>query len=448
MFNRLSVVAFFTGLSHFLSFCTLSLISRFISAEDLGIIGIIESTFYICMSILSFGLQLGASRNIALNKEWEKEYAEAQSARFTLAIVTAIVGLCIFYCSQNSIYLVFLLSPILALNGDYALYGIGRPVSAAVVSFIRVLIPSLFLLAFALFQLNYIETAFLISMGIGFAVSGILAARVLKRRYLYGLSNSFLKKYWENRQIGIGTLSFTLTSTGFIFIANYFYSENAIGNVLLGVKLIILFKGVRRIIVQSFFKDLTDSKICLDVDKIGILSGLGFVLVIFCYPSIIGAALFNSNSNDITLILRIFAVAGLISSLSVSAGTKILLKREDKSYAIIYGISAFITVSSSAILSQSEISKFGIPIGICLGELALVFLMVKTLGGLEYFTDRIFFIFKVLYLAVFFVGIRMLLSESWLSLSVASISFLAISLILQRQLFFQHLLLSQKQQNA
>src|ERR1041385_8166725 len=92
------------------------------------------------IGLIGFGMQSDAIRNISLNENWKERLAQAQQARFTLALFLVALSLLSF---SKTVYLIFLIAPLLASSSDYALYGRGFPVTGATVALVRVVAPLL-----------------------------------------------------------------------------------------------------------------------------------------------------------------------------------------------------------------------------------------------------------------------------------------------------------------
>src|SRR6185436_11384984 len=143
MLKRIFTIALLTGAGQVFVIFALKYISQTSSPEQVKAIGQIDSLVLFIMNVIALGLQPSAMRNLALTEDWKREYSDTQSARLTLSIFITLFALLGFI---DQYFLVFLIAPLLALSGDYALYGRGLPVKGAIISFARSAIPFLLIL--------------------------------------------------------------------------------------------------------------------------------------------------------------------------------------------------------------------------------------------------------------------------------------------------------------
>ena len=148
MIKRLTIIAILTGIGHLTTLLSLKFIAVYINNDTIALIGELDSLSLLIVSIVAFGLQLSATREIAIAEDWKKEYITTQSARLTLSLGLFLLGFTGFVLSKN--YL-FFMAPIIALNADYALYGRGKPITGAFVALTRILTPSIALVIGSLF---------------------------------------------------------------------------------------------------------------------------------------------------------------------------------------------------------------------------------------------------------------------------------------------------------
>src|SRR5690242_5118687 len=131
MLKRIFTIALLTGIGQLFIIFALKYISQNSTSEQVKAIGQIDTLILFTTNLVALGLQPAAMRNLALAKDWEQEYFNTQSARLTLGILIGLLSLLAFV---NRYYLTFLIAPLLALSGDYALYGRGFPVKGAVIA--------------------------------------------------------------------------------------------------------------------------------------------------------------------------------------------------------------------------------------------------------------------------------------------------------------------------
>ena len=138
MLKRIVIIALFTGSGQLLSLFVLKYISRHADIAELKSIAEIDSLVFFIMNIVALGLQSSAMRNLAQTSKWKQEYYDTQSARGALGLLL-LAGALLYFV--NPYYIIFLLAPVLAWSGDYALYGRGHPIAGSIIAFLRIAIP-------------------------------------------------------------------------------------------------------------------------------------------------------------------------------------------------------------------------------------------------------------------------------------------------------------------
>lgn len=195
MIKRLGIVACCTGSSQILSVIAIGVVARYCAPHTIGSIGVVESYVLLIGAMISFGLQLATNRDIVLSQQWSQYFEMGQKARIAMAVMLLPVSL-LYFLNEDFVYLLFLGSPLIALNGDYALYGRGMPEYASFLSFIRVAIPSLTLLICAFVQSEHILAGYIFSLFAGIYVAGYFTSKRLKVPYVFSLAITNIKYYW------------------------------------------------------------------------------------------------------------------------------------------------------------------------------------------------------------------------------------------------------------
>ena len=108
MIKRLVVIILLTGLGHIVTLLSLKYISTYVSSKTIAFIGNVDSLTLILISIIAFGLQLSATRNIAVSEDWKKDYYLTQSARLTLSLLLFLFGITGFFFILKIIYSFYL----------------------------------------------------------------------------------------------------------------------------------------------------------------------------------------------------------------------------------------------------------------------------------------------------------------------------------------------------
>ncbi|MBD1397606.1 hypothetical protein H9Q13_10545 [Pontibacter sp. JH31] len=443
MFRRIAITGSLTGLAHFLSLFSLGVAVRFLDNDQIGNLAQIDANLLLITAIVSFGLQIATTRDIALSDNWQDKLRSTQSARFTLSLLLVAYGFIEIFITRSTSSLVFLTAPFIALNADYALYGTGKPIIASLLSFVRVLIPGLFLIIISVFFAQYIEIGYLIGATAGLLISGRLVSKSLDTNYLQKINRDFVKKYLLNYKIGLASLSITLLELGQISIARFFYDDLAITNVYMALKLYILYRGAQRLVIQSFYRDINDNTKSISLDNFGIIIGFLFLIISSIYSKTTIYYLYGQEYVGSYLNFIILGITALLSSILTTGSPKILLLKKDHAYFSSYIISSSLSLIVTIGLSYTSYASYGIATGILIGETCLLILFTKHLGGFKYLKPRL--------AGAFMLGLFLLVliySTNWINVPQLYIAFLNIilftlfSLALYSKLFPKFKLLS------
>lgn len=431
MIKRLLIIAFITGFGHLITILSLKFITTYVSSKTISSIAQIDTFILFLVSIISFGLQLSSMRKLVLLTDWKEEFYSTQSARFTLSLIFMLIGLSGIFITH---FFLFLLSPIIALNADYALYGLGKPLVGALVAFTRILIPSIGLILGLLLSPDNLVLIFSISIVIAYLCTGVIVSKVLNVSYFVTPKLSNLIKYYHNLNIGFGGLFLFFVGIGIINVMSYFYSNKTIEVAYIGLKLYMIFKGIGRIIVQAFIKELIHKKIALEVDYFSIITGVVFLFVILFYNEILIHIIFADKFIVYKFTFIILGVAGFLSSFSRSSGSRLLLKKEDKYYSINLIISGIFTIGLG-LLFRAFIGDYPILIVLCVlfGELSISALNIHCLNEKRYLLDRFLISYPIILFAILFFGISFFLGQSILSLLISLTLFSMTTLIFTRK---------------
>jgi len=391
LLKKLYKIAAFTGVAHISALFSISVAARYVDSATLGTIGVIDSALLLATAIISFGLQVSTTRNIAIHKEWEDFYSKAQSARFTLSILLFLIGLIMYFFTKAQLYWVFVFSPIVALNGDYALYGHGLAIKASSISLVRVVIPSITLMLLSVYHSSNLILYYFLALFIGIAYAGISCAKTLNVKYVYSFNKGAFKLYLNNLKIGVATVSLTMMTSGLLYIANSFYSLSTIGHLYPTFRVYLILKGIRRIFIQAFFKDIANADLALRLDKLGIICGFSLLTSVSIYPGAVSNVLYGSFTRETGTILIILSASSFLSFSMTSAENQLLLKNKDSIYMKLFLYSALISILTCIVFSKTLPEEIGIPVSILIGEICFFLFSVKTLGGLSYYKDRLLF---------------------------------------------------------
>jgi hypothetical protein len=374
MLKRLTLVALFTGSAQLSTLLALKQLGGSMDPARLSSLGGIDSLLNLIISLIALGLLMSSVRDLAISQDWQLEMDKAQTARLTLSLLLIPAAA---WSLHNQDYFIFLFAPVFALNADYALYGRSYPVLAAVFAFGRVLIPYVaVLIAVRLHSADAIPV-FFISSVLVYLGSGIFITRFLGRPYWQRPSWKSLHLYWRSLNLGVASLSFYFIGLGLIPIAVYFYDDRVIATAYVGCKLYMIFKGVLRIISQSFIREMINSEAQLKVDRLAGFAGFLFLAAVLIYPATC-LKLFLSKALEFDKhMLIILALAGLVSAVLLSLTSRAILEKKDRPYAIITGIASIAAIALCIILSFFVPSPASIFAAIFAGELLSVFGLIN-----------------------------------------------------------------------
>jgi len=381
MLNRLIKVAVLTGTAHLFTLYSLKFVSSILLAYQLEFIGEVDSITNLIISVIGLGLLMSTVRDIAVSNNWKLDFLKAQQSRFTLSLFLCPVG---FLGIYDSIYFIFFFSPIFALNGDYAFYGRSQPVFAAFLALLKVLLPGFALIVSAIYYPKHVFLVFGFSIIISHLICSIITIRKLRTSFFTKPSISSLRSYQKNLQLGIVTLSFYFLGLGLVLISSFFYDTVVIAKAYLIIKIYTVFKGVLRMINQSFIKEMTDDESCFKVDQLAFLSASLFAISLFLFPQTFKYLLLEDTYFENISSLIYIVLASLVCARFTSYTTKAILEKRDKEYAKWACYSIVITILTAFICSRISQSTNGLFISLLIGELTfaigLIVIINKPLG--------------------------------------------------------------------
>jgi len=436
MIKRVFWIALYTGVSQVLSLYTISYVIRNLGEKTGGYIAILEANILVMAVIISFGIQFAVNRNVATRKRWHSNYSLSQSARLTVGLSIVLFGIISYFLNWDITKWIFLIAPLIALNGDYALYGSGMPVKAARLSMFRVALPNLAILIGSKFIGEDAIYLYMVFAGIGILNSGFWASRINKVPYLYTPAKNFIKIYWKNYKVGIWQLSHVFLLTGILVVAKSFYTVAMIGLVYGVLKYYEVLKGVLRIIWQAFFRELGVEGNNLRIDKAGILLGTGVLIPTILFPNITIAIIYGSKYDGLALMLPLFGIAMFLASFRSSSHIQVMMNRKDNYNLFITLAAVLLTLSVMIALSFTTHNEYGIPIAIILGEFVLLMGLGLHLGGLTFFRQRLLFLMKLVPVVFVCYILKLVLEPSIINLALCMGIYLVWTFFFYKKLLF------------
>jgi hypothetical protein len=369
MLKRLALVALFTGSAQLCTLLILKQLGGSMEPAQLSSLGGIDSLLNLIINIIALGLLMSSVRDLAISPDWQVEMDKAQTARLTLSLFLIPAAA---WSLHNQDYFIFLFAPIFALNADYALYGRSYPVLAAVFAFARVLIPYVAVLVTVRLHPAYAVPVFFVSSVLVYLGSGIFIIRFLGRSYWQRPSWKSLHLYWKSLNLGVASLSFYFIGLGLITVAVYFYDDRVVAAAYVGCKLYMIFKGVLRIISQSFIREMINPAVQLQVDRLAGFAGFLFLAGVLIYPSTFLKLFLSKALQFDKNMLIILALAGLVSAVLLSLTSRAILEKKDRAYAIVTGTASAAAIALCVVLSFFEKTPASIFSAIFAGELLSV----------------------------------------------------------------------------
>lgn len=391
MLKRISIIAFFTGCGQLLSVFVLKYISEHSTVTQLQAIAEIDSLLFFIVSIIALGLQTATMRNLVLTADWKQEYNDAQSARITLGVLLMSVATLAFI---NQYYLLFLVAPILAWSGDYALYARGHPITGSIIAFIRIAVPFAALLAASTYYPDNLGWVYVTALTITYIITNLYIYYFLKADFRFSFSFKKLQLYITTLPLGVITLAFYFLGLGLILPAPYVFIPEVVGVAFLGLKFYMIFKGALRIIHQAFIKELVHYDVCFKVDQIGGLMGLTFATFVACFPASFIGLFFGKQYIADQWYFIALSVAGLVFSLFYALSSKAILDMKDKPYAMLATGSALLAIVLSIIAASFWQNATAIGLSLLAGEIVLATGAIWLLPKRGLLLERLVFFIK------------------------------------------------------
>jgi O-antigen/teichoic acid export membrane protein len=422
MLKRVFTIGLITGAGQVFVIFALKYISQNSSPAELEAIGQIDSLVLFMMNLVALGLQSAALRNLALTNDWQEEYRQTQSARVTMGFLFTIVAILAFV---NPYYLIFLAAPVFGWSGDYALYARGFPIAGSVIALIRMVIPFSCLMLGVYYQSEWLPVIYISSLIIIYILSNVTIALILKTQYFFFPVIKSLRLYIESFYLGIVILSLYFIGLGLILVLPYFYEDPVVAIAFLGLKFYVIFKGVLRIIHQTFIKEMADYQVCFKVDQLTALIGLTFLIIIVCFPNTFIRLFFGENFIQHKSYFILLAIAAFIYSAFSSLIIKAMLEKKDKSYALTCLFSALFTLLVSVLFSFFYETVVYIGVSLILGELFFTSGMLILMYRPGFLLERLLFIAKNMFFFLIPLGIKLLFGDELIPL-ILSLAFITV----------------------
>lgn len=426
MLKRILIVGLFTGAGQLFSILVLKLVSQKSNSGQLTQLAQMDSLYQFIFNIIALGLQSAAMRNIALSDEWQKEYSRVQSARLMLSLLLFPISLLAF---SDPAYSIFALAPLLALSGDYALYALGRPVTGSIAACARIVIPYGCILLTVFIRPDFISYSYFVALILALLLNNLYIARQLKMPFFFKPKWRDIFLYLKNIPLGLVTLSLYFIGTGVLLVMPYFYPSGMVAVAFVGLKFYLIFKGVLRIIHQSFVKDMLRNDICLQVDQLSMIGGILFFGSALFFPDSFISLFFGKIYVSHRVFFLLLGVCALVYSFALSVTTRAMLEKKDKDYTIVSTIAAGLCLLSVILFSFLSENVLYISVSILIGELSFLIGMLLIMKQKELLPQRALFLGPNLFFLLIPFAFRYFGGDTTL-LYITSFSILALLLLL------------------
>lgn len=394
MIRRIFIVALLTGISQVISLLSVGFLKSFDQTLVYDI-GNYESLIAIFTAIISLGLQLVTVRDIALSDKWRKILTNTQRDRFTLSLLIFLSILLFDFFFKRIEFenlLFYIVIPLIALNADYSFYGKGEPEKGSLLSFLRVTIVSLFIIFSVIFKNPYVKISFIITILATYLLIGLLSSYFNKQDYLVKPKANFYISYFKSLNVGIASSALVFFGLGIVSYASFFYTQEAIANAYLILKIYVFYVGIKRLMVQILFKELTNDKLVKIVDQIGIIIGVSVIIAIFYYPEFSLSFFTKDYQKSFKSVIYILP-AIFFTSISFAGPLELLLKSKDKFYSMGFIFGALMVLTLVFIFSFADNNNESyIYLSISIGELIAILIIGWGINKLNFFVNRIPFI--------------------------------------------------------
>jgi hypothetical protein len=434
MIKRLLIIGALTGAAHLTTIIVLKILTGSVGVSVIKTVGELDSIFNLVINILAAGLLISTIREIVIagDDDWKKVYIESQRARVSLGLLLLVICLVGIY---NQSYFLLVAAPIFAFHGDYALYGRGLPVFAAVLTFLRVFIPSLTLLIFSQLWPEFIIYAFAISTLFMYVITGVIISSQLSVPYFVRPSFTSLFLYLKTVNGGIISFGYYFFGLGLIILGGFFFEEKIIAIAYVAAKLYIIYKGVLRILNQSFFNDLKDISMCNKVDYLATLAGVILLVATSMFPAAFQEFFIDEKLSSNPYWVTLFGIAGFVISPFTSFTSKAMLEKKDKQYAFITILALLISSAVCVGCYFLKTDETGLLISLAVGELTCVIGLIRISGSTVLIKKRFYFILRILPLVIIPFGVKYLAGDTTIAMIASLIVFGTIALLLNRQAF-------------
>jgi hypothetical protein len=214
--------------------------------------------------------------------------------------------------------------------------------------------------------------------------------------------------------VGLASFALVFFGLGIVSFASYFYTETAVANAYLLLKIYVFYVGIKRLLVQILFKELQDDNLVVLVDKIGIIIAITVIIVLLYYPEY-SIKFFTKDYIKSAYNLMYLLPAIFFTSISYAGSLELLLKNKDGIYSFGFISGAIIVLGLAFIFSfVDNTNEAFIYLAISIGELIVILIHGWGINKFKFFIMRLPFalvaagIIYVLNYGLLFINFKML----------------------------------------
>lgn len=371
MIKKFTYVFSLTLISQLFSLLSLSyIVKRNATDSFLEFIALLDSSYLLISTLLSFGIIQIATREIVIAEKWEIVVAETQNIRLNFSYFLFLFGIVLLLITNNYYFLVFLFSPLIALNVNYLFYAKGKPQVAVKNAAIRS-----FILSFSLILLGFFDyfsnNLYFYSFVLGLIYVAFVSNYESQTKIKYKINTNFLSKYSKSIWIGITDLAIIFLEFGILFFATFFYKDTIVAEAYILIKIITIVKGFQRMVFQVFYDQLTHKEKAILLDQIILFIGFSFFVISFFFSERIFQILYSKSNTTLQVNALFFSIALLIGSFILASMARVLILKKDKIYIRSYILSFILSFVTMIVLAFSKLNNYGISIALFVGEFAL-----------------------------------------------------------------------------
>ena len=327
--TKFILVICLTAIGQILSVLFYPLMSSAIHVDVLSQIALIEASMALVVSLLGFGINATTTRDVALSGHYINIVRDTQRARITFALTLTIIAILAYCYDLISLELFYTssFSIVIALNYDYVLYGLGKPVHAAIASFVRLAMPLIIFIAGSILGVLNSSLDYMALLIISLLLSSFIVSRFCKTPLLYKPTLNFYKVYINAGWIGLAGLSLVFIRIGFVpFLGNNFDNDELV-LLMIVLKLGLFAIAGKRILIQFFYKSLLNEQVYSRINNFLTASGVFCILIVALMWRPIEVIFINSDLNAKLCFLASFYIFAMLF-FPLSDAKLILLKKD------------------------------------------------------------------------------------------------------------------------